>query len=85
MDQPNGPEEKAATLLNASMVMLLAVVLAGFALWCVSDYLWGTFALGARFWRDEVGGRFLIPITLLPTAVGLFRFGWRMSRSKSRE
>ena len=85
MKQSDEPEEKAATLLNASMVMLLAIVLAGFAVWGASDYLWRTFALGANFWRDEVVLRFLIPITLLPTALGMFRFGWRMSRPKSRD
>lgn len=84
MSQPDGPEEKAATLLNASMVMLLAIVLAGFAVWGASDYLWRTFALGANFWRDEVVVSFLIPITLLTSALGVFRYGWRMSRQKSQ-
>jgi hypothetical protein len=77
-----GAEEKAAALLNAVMVMLLACALAALAAWVIFDFLRSvTSANPDVSWeRDGVVG-FLIPLGLLPTAVSMFRWGLRIWKS----
>lgn len=85
MTQMDAPEEKAATLLNGGMVLVLSTLLSAFAAWAAADYLWRAIAQGMEFWQDEIFVRFLIPLALIGPAVKGFRFGLQMMRSKSRQ
>ncbi len=83
MTQIEGPEERAATLLNGVMIVILSVLLAAVAVWGASDYLWRAVTQGAGFWQIEIFVRFLIPFGLVVAAVRGVRFGLQMMRSKS--
>ncbi|WP_420472175.1 hypothetical protein [Brevundimonas sp. FT23042] len=83
MTQIKGPEERAATLLNGGMIVVLSVLLAAVAVWGASDYLWRAVTQGAGFWRIEIFVRFLIPLGLVGVAVRGGRSGLQMVRSKS--
>ncbi len=85
MTQIEGPEERAATVLNGGMIMVLSTLLAAFAVWLASDYLWRAVTQGAGFWQLELFNRFLIPLVLVAVAARGFRFGLRMMRSKASE
>jgi len=81
--QMDGPEEKAATLLNGGMIMVLSTLLAAFAAWGAVDYLWRAITQGTGFWQVEIFVRFLIPLSLIGAAVRGFSAGLQMIRSKS--
>ncbi|MBU1324481.1 MAG: hypothetical protein KJ676_04500 [Alphaproteobacteria bacterium] len=83
MTQIDGPEERAATLLNGGMIVILSVLLAAVAVWGASDYLWRAVTQGAGFWQIEIFVRFLIPLGLFVAAFRGVRFGLQMMRSKS--
>jgi hypothetical protein len=83
--QMDGPEEKAATLLNGGMIMVLSTLLAAFAVWLASDYLWRAVTQGTWFWLIHLFSNFLVPLVLVGIAVRGFRFGLRMMRSKASE
>jgi len=67
------------------MIMVLSTLLAAFAVWGASDYLWRAVTQGTGFWQLEIFNRFLIPFVLVGGAVRGFRFGLRMMRSKASE
>lgn len=79
----DGPEEKAATLLNGAMIVVLSTLLAAFAVWGAADYLWRAITQDTGFWQIEILGRFLIPLGLIGAAVRGFLFGLQMMRGKS--
>lgn len=80
-----GAEEKAANILNAVMIMLLAVALAAFASWGILDFLMSVSSADSSVsWKEDGVVRFLIPLSLLPMAVSMFRWGFRMPKRKSR-
>lgn len=80
-----GIEEKAANVLNAVMIMLLAVVLAAFAGWSIFDFLTGVFSPSPSVsWREDGVLRFLIPLGLLLPALSMFRWGLGMLKSGSK-
>lgn len=79
----DGPEEKAATLLNGAMIVVLSTLLAAFAAWGAADYLWRAITQDTGFWQIEIFGRFLVPLGLIGAAVRGCRFGLQMMRRKS--
>lgn len=85
MTQIDGSEDRAATLLNGGMILVLSALLAVVAVWGASDYLWRAVTQGTGFWQIEIFVRFLIPLGLVGAAVRGFKFGLRMMRSKSPE
>ena len=85
MTQIDSPEERAATILNGGMIVVLSTLLAAVAIWGASDYLWRAVTQGTGFWQLEIFVGFLIPLGLVGGAVRGFRFGLRMMRSKSSE
>ncbi|WAC60953.1 hypothetical protein [Brevundimonas sp. SL130] len=85
MTQIDGPEERAATLLNGGMVVILSGLLAAAAVWGASDYLWRAITQGAGFWQIEIFVRFLIPLGLVGAALRGVRFGLKMMRSESSQ
>lgn len=79
-----GGEEKAANILSAAMIMLLAVALAAFASWGVFDFLTSVSSANPSVsWKEDGVVRFLIPLGLLPTSVSMFRWGLQMSKRRS--
>lgn len=58
MTQIDGPDERAATVLNGVMIMVLSTLLAAVAIWGASDYLWRAVTQGAGFWQLEIFVRF---------------------------
>lgn len=83
MPKIDGPEERAATLLNGGMIVVLSGLLAAVAVWGASDYLWRAITQGAGFWQTEIFVRFLIPLGLIGAAIRGVRFGLLMMRSES--
>lgn len=83
---PNdGVEERAANVLNAVMIMILAVALATFAAWGIFDFLKSVSSANPSVsWKEDGVVRFLIPLGLLQTAVSMFRWGFRMPKSKPK-
>lgn len=78
----DAPEEKAANVLNAVMIMLLAVALAAFASWSLFDFLRSVLSAHPSVsWREDGVLRFLIPLGLLPSAVSMFRRGFSLLKS----
>ena len=74
-----GAEEKAANILNAVMIMVLAVALAALFSWGILDFLTSVSSANPSVsWREDGIVRFLIPLGALPMAVSMFRRGFRM-------
>ena len=80
-----GLEEKAANVLNAAMIMLLAIVLAAFAGWSIFDFLTAVFSASPSVsWSEDGVLRFLTPLGLLLPALTMFRWGFGMLKSGSK-
>lgn len=81
----DGAEERAANVLNVVMIMLLATALAAFAAWGIFDFLKSVSSANPSVsWKEDGVVRFLIPLGMLPAAVSMFRWGFRMPRSKPK-
>ncbi|WP_395651879.1 hypothetical protein [Brevundimonas sp.] len=79
----DGPEERAASLLNGVMVMALALCLAAFALWALADFTMPIFMGRSPWtWSWDTAHRLLFPIVVLPTAFSMLRWGHRMFRTR---
>lgn len=81
-DSPDGPEEKAANLLNASMVTAIGLAIGVAALgllWSFATAFWSAGATGVQGagWINLLNGAGFIIVGALVT-----RFGVRMFRSK---
>ncbi len=79
----DGPEEKAAKVLNAVMIMLLAGALAAFASWLLFGFLKSVLESHSLPW-EHVFVRFLNPLAVLYAAAIMARFGFRMLKRRSQ-
>ena len=85
MTQIEGPEERAATLLSGGMIVVLSGLLAAFAVWGASHYLWRAITQGAGFWQIDIFVQLLIPLALVHPALRGVRFGLKVMRAKAYE
>lgn len=80
----DGAEEKAANILNAVMIMLLAVVLAALASWSIFDFLGSLLSADPTVsWREDGVMRFLLPLGLIGSAASMFRLGFPARKPKA--
>lgn len=83
MLQIDGPEERAATYLNGTKIVVLWVLFAAVAVWGALDYLWGAIRQGAGLWQIEILYHFLLRIGVVAFAVRGLHISLQKMRSKS--